>query len=217
MSSFRPTARTSTGVPLETRSYSMAPTSTTRWSKTVGAGGIGSMRWQIRCWKGWRRKHERLRKSCGSSQHPSPPPSAPSTVSAGAGTCSTLKESLNRCREAMIKNHATPHVPPMSEPQDPTGRAPAYLQQSRCARTPEVHVAVSESGVQTHLARLGLTLHQGHGGPLMTKVQAAYLRAIWNALGSPLCEHRKIDVERSEDGHMTGNSRCLACGYAVAR
>jgi hypothetical protein len=58
---------------------------------------------------------------------------------------------------------------------------------------------------------------QGHGGPLMTKVQAAYLRAIWNALGSPLCEHRKIDVERSEDGHMTGNSRCLACGYAVAR
>ena len=65
-----------------------------------------------------------------------------------------------------MRNHAKPHVPPMSEPQDPTGRAPAYLQQSRRARTPQVHVAVSESGVQTHLAHLGLTLYQGHGGQI---------------------------------------------------
>ena len=51
----------------------------------------------------------------------------------------------------------------------------------------------------------------------MTKVQAAYLKATWNALGSPLCEHRKIDLERSEDGSMTGNYRCLACGHEVFR
>jgi hypothetical protein len=47
----------------------------------------------------------------------------------------------------------------------------------------------------------------------MTKVQAAYFQATWNELGSPLCEHRKIDLERSEDGYVTGNYRCLACGH----
>ena len=31
----------------------------------VSAGGIGSMRRGIRCWKGWRRKHERRREGCG--------------------------------------------------------------------------------------------------------------------------------------------------------
>jgi hypothetical protein len=50
----------------------------------------------------------------------------------------------------------------------------------------------------------------------MTKVQAAYLQAAWNQLGAPLCEHLKVDLERSEDGYATGNYRCLACGYAVA-
>ena len=50
----------------------------------------------------------------------------------------------------------------------------------------------------------------------MTKVQAAYLQATWNQLGSLFCEHLKIDLERSEDGYVTGNYRCLACGYAVA-
>ena len=28
-------------------------------------GGIGHMRQQIRCWKGWRRKHAKQRKACG--------------------------------------------------------------------------------------------------------------------------------------------------------
>ena len=64
-SSSRPTARTSTDAPLETSSCWMALTSTIRWSKTVGVGGIGSMRRQTRCWKGWRRKHEKPRKVCG--------------------------------------------------------------------------------------------------------------------------------------------------------
>ena len=50
----------------------------------------------------------------------------------------------------------------------------------------------------------------------MTKVQAACLQATWNELGAPLCEHLKVDLERSEDGYVTCTYRCLACGYAVA-
>jgi len=50
----------------------------------------------------------------------------------------------------------------------------------------------------------------------LTKVQAADLQAIRIELGSPLCEHRRIDLERNEDGYMTGNYRCLACGDAVS-
>ena len=48
------------------------------------------------------------------------------------------------------------------------------------------------------------------GGTDMTKVQATYLQATWNELGFPLCEHLKLDLERSEDGYMTGNYRYLA-------
>jgi hypothetical protein len=58
-------ARTSTGAPLPMCSSRMEPSSTTRWSRTVGAGGIGSMRRKIRCLKDWRRKRERPRKGCG--------------------------------------------------------------------------------------------------------------------------------------------------------
>jgi hypothetical protein len=45
-------AKTSTGGPLPTYFCPIAPTSITRWSKMAGVGGIGSMRWWIRCWKG---------------------------------------------------------------------------------------------------------------------------------------------------------------------
>ena len=34
-------------------------------SSKTGAGGTGSMHQVIRCWKGWRRKHERGGKACG--------------------------------------------------------------------------------------------------------------------------------------------------------
>ena len=61
----RHSTKTSTGGPLPTYFCSMAPTSITRWSKTAGGGGIGSMRRQIRCWKGWRTKREMRRKACG--------------------------------------------------------------------------------------------------------------------------------------------------------
>lgn len=45
------------------RGHAAGPMSTTSWSKT--AGGIGSMRREIRCWKGLRRKRERRGKACG--------------------------------------------------------------------------------------------------------------------------------------------------------
>ena len=50
----------------------------------------------------------------------------------------------------------------------------------------------------------------------MTTGQAALLQATWDELGSPLCEHRKVELERSEDGYVTGNYRCIACGDALA-
>ena len=49
MSSFRPTARTSTVAHWPTCSYPMAPISITNWSRRVDAGGIGGMRRGIRC------------------------------------------------------------------------------------------------------------------------------------------------------------------------
>jgi DNA-directed RNA polymerase subunit M/transcription elongation factor TFIIS len=52
----------------------------------------------------------------------------------------------------------------------------------------------------------------------MTKAEAAELQVRWTQqMDSPLCVHRKIDLERSEDGYMTGNYRCLACGHSVPR
>ena len=53
-------------------------------------------------------------------------------------------------------------------------------------------------------------------GTDMTKAQAACLQGTWYQLGSPLCEHLKVELERNEDGYVTGNYRCIACGYAVA-
>jgi hypothetical protein len=66
----RPTARTSTGAPLETYSCWMERTSIKNSSSKGGAGGIGSMRRGTRYLKGWRRKRERLAKACGLIRHP---------------------------------------------------------------------------------------------------------------------------------------------------
>ena len=53
----------------------------------------------------------------------------------------------------------------------------------------------------------------------MTMIQAAELQAKWNRQVKypPLCEHLKVDVERNEDGYVTGSYRCTACGGALAR
>ena len=56
-------------------------------------------------------------------------------------------------------------------------------------------------------------------GNVMTKTQAAELQAKWNRQVKypPVCEHLKVDVERNEDGYVTGSYRCTACGDALAR
>jgi hypothetical protein len=51
----------------------------------------------------------------------------------------------------------------------------------------------------------------------MTKAQAVDLQATWNHAGSPLCEHLKVDFERTENGYLTGNYFCIACGQSVPR
>src|SRR6267143_7150018 len=64
------TASTSTGASLPLSSCRMAPTSITRWSKTAGYGGIGSMRRGMSSSKDWRGKHERGGKGCGLIRNP---------------------------------------------------------------------------------------------------------------------------------------------------
>ncbi len=53
------------GADLETCSYLMAATSTTHSPKTVGVGGIGSMRQAMRCLRVWRSKLEMRREGYG--------------------------------------------------------------------------------------------------------------------------------------------------------
>jgi len=107
-----------------------------------------------------------------------------------------LKGSLYRCGWSSMRNHERPQVPP-------DVRATRSAWRSACIST---MIPVSPPHIPT-----------SHGGQNMTKVQAAYLQATWNQLGSPLCKHLKIDLERSEDGSMTGSYRCTDCGDAVAR
>jgi len=65
----RPLVRTSMGAPMPKCVCWMEPTSIIRWSKMAGAGGIGNMRREIPCLKGWRREHGRRRMACGLIQH----------------------------------------------------------------------------------------------------------------------------------------------------
>lgn len=52
----------------------------------------------------------------------------------------------------------------------------------------------------------------------MTKAQAAELQVKWKQQDPPrLCEHPKIDMEWNEDGYVTGNYRCTACGNSFPR
>ena len=52
----------------------------------------------------------------------------------------------------------------------------------------------------------------------MTKAQAAELQAMWKQQDPPrLCAHIKIDMERNEDGYMTGNYFCTACESSYPR
>jgi hypothetical protein len=52
----------------------------------------------------------------------------------------------------------------------------------------------------------------------MTKAEADALQVKWTQQGDPpLCEYLKIDLERIEDGYMTGTYRYLTCGDAMVR
>jgi len=63
-------AKTSTSGSLPMCSYRMGRTSITRWSRTAGAGGTGSMRRSIPNLRNWRAKHEPRKKVCGLILHP---------------------------------------------------------------------------------------------------------------------------------------------------
>lgn len=65
---------------------------------------------------------------------------------------------------------------------------------------------------------LGLNLH----GTLppneteMTKSEAAELQLRWTQQGNrPLCEHRKVKLEQTEGGEVSGTYRCTTCGEVV--
>ena len=51
----------------------------------------------------------------------------------------------------------------------------------------------------------------------MTTNQAAELRKKWEQqANSPTCEHHDLELERSDNGYLTGNYNCVVCGKAVA-
>ena len=51
----------------------------------------------------------------------------------------------------------------------------------------------------------------------MTKAQAMDLQSTSEQNGSPICEHRKVELERNEIGGLTGNYQCTTCGHSVPR
>lgn len=54
------------------------------------------------------------------------------------------------------------------------------------------------------------------GVDIMTKAQAAALRAKW-AEGEDLpCKHLHLELEHGNDDYMTDNYHCTACGELVA-
>jgi hypothetical protein len=53
---------------------------------------------------------------------------------------------------------------------------------------------------------------------VMTRRQAAELRMKWNQQGnSPPCAHSRLELERSDNGYLTGHYICIVCGEAVTQ
>ena len=70
--------------------------------------------------------------------------------------------------------------------------------------------------MEKHLTDSRYLLYMGVGH--MTKAQTAEVHANWHQQGEPpICEHLKVELECSHDGHLTGTNYCLACGDSVAR
>jgi hypothetical protein len=56
----------------------------------------------------------------------------------------------------------------------------------------------------------------GQRRDVMTRSQAAELRAKWKERVDPTtCEHLNQKLESSDDGYLTGNYHCIACGESV--
>ncbi len=52
----------------------------------------------------------------------------------------------------------------------------------------------------------------------MTVTQAAELRVKWKQRVNPTpCDHLSLELERSDNGYLTGNYICIVCGTAVAQ
>ena len=52
----------------------------------------------------------------------------------------------------------------------------------------------------------------------MTVAQAAELWMKWQERVNPQpCEHLTLELERSDNGYLTGNYICIVCGTAVAQ
>lgn len=52
----------------------------------------------------------------------------------------------------------------------------------------------------------------------MTTSEAIRLQKLWKLLRYPLkCQHKVQLLERSEEGHLTGNYVCTTCGAVVIR
>ena len=52
----------------------------------------------------------------------------------------------------------------------------------------------------------------------MTIKQGAELRKKWKErVNPPACEHLNLELERSDNGYLTGNYTCILCGEAAAQ
>jgi hypothetical protein len=55
-------------------------------------------------------------------------------------------------------------------------------------------------------------------GQMMTATQAAELRVKWKQRVKPSpCEHLNLELERSDNGYLTGNYTCIVCGEVAAQ
>jgi len=55
-------------------------------------------------------------------------------------------------------------------------------------------------------------------GNVMTVTQAAELRVKWKMrINTPPCEHLNLELERSDNGYLTGKYNCIVCGEVVAQ
>jgi transposase-like protein len=50
----------------------------------------------------------------------------------------------------------------------------------------------------------------------MTETQAAALRVRWAERVCPPCQHLNLELEHNDNGYLTGDYHCTACGESIA-